>query len=81
MAQQEAPQQERPRGRRIWGYFRLVVITVLSVILVVSIARGEWADIPITAIFIALLLFLEAMDRGLLRRFFGRSGGEPPPPR
>ncbi len=74
-------QQERPRGRRIWGYFRLVLIVVLSVLLIVSITRGQWGDIPITAIFIALLIFLEAMDRGLLRRFFGRSGGEPPPPR
>lgn len=65
----------------MWGYIRLVVIAVLSVILVVSLARGDWGDVPITAIFIALLIFLEAMDRGWVRRFFGRSGGEPPPPR
>ena len=65
----------------MWGYFRLVLIVVLSVFLVISLARGEWADIPITAVFIALLIFLEAMDRGLLRRFLRRSGGEPPPPR
>ena len=71
-------QRERPRGRRVWGYFRLALIVVLSVILIISITRGDWADIPLTAVFIALLVFLEAMDRGLLRRFFGRGGGEPP---
>ena len=53
---------------------RLVLMVVLTIILVITIARGDWADVPITAIFIALLALLEAFDRGWIRL----GGGGPP---
>ncbi|MXW25959.1 MAG: hypothetical protein F4Z77_06680 [Dehalococcoidia bacterium] len=68
-------QQERPRARRVWGYIRLALMIVLIVILITQIVRADWTDVVITAVFVALLGFLEAMDRGLIR---GPGGGEPP---
>ena len=72
-------QQQRPRVRRVWGYIRLALIVVLTIILIVGIASGDWGNVPITAIFIALLVFLEAMDRGWIQLpGSGGRGGEPP---
>ena len=62
-------QQGQPRFRRIWGYVRLVLLVVLTVFLVLALATQDWGNVAPTAVFIALLAFLEAMDRGWLRRF------------
>ena len=58
-----------------WRYLRMVLILVLGVLLVAQIVRMQWGDVPITAIFVALLIFLEALDRGWIR---GIRGGGPP---
>lgn len=53
----------------------MVLIVVLGVLLIMQIVRGQWSDVPITAVFVALLIFLEAMDRGWIS---GLRGGGPP---
>jgi len=68
-------QQGRSRIAGFWRYLRMVLILVLGVLLVVQIVQMQWSDVPITAIFVALLIFLEAMDRGWIR---GMRGGGPP---
>ena len=62
-------QQGQPRFRRIWGYVRLVLLVILTVFLVLALATQDWGNVAPTAVFIALLAFLEAMDHGWLRRF------------
>ena len=68
-------QRGRSRVAGFWRYLRMVLILVLGVLLVVQIVQMQWTDVPITAIFVALLIFLEAMDRGWIR---GMRGGGPP---
>ena len=69
MAQQSGQQ----RFRRAWGYIRLALLVILTLFLIVALATQDWGSVAPTAIFIVLLAFLEAMDRGWLRRF-GVSG-------
>ena len=68
-------QQRHSRIAGFWRYLRMVLILVLGVLLVAQIVRMQWSDVPITAIFVALLIFLEALDRGWIR---GMRGGGPP---
>ncbi len=68
-------QQRQSRIAGFWRYLRMVLILVLGVLLVAQIVRMQWSDVPITAIFVALLIFLEALDRGWIR---GMRGGGPP---
>ena len=68
-------QQRRQRFRRVWGYVRLALLAVLTLMLVLQLADANWGAIPPTVVFIVLLAFLEAMDRGWLRRF---GAGSPP---
>ncbi len=68
-------QQRQQRFRRIWGYVRLALLVILTLMLVMQLARANWGAIPPTVVFIALLAFLEAMDRGWIRRF--GAGGPP----
>lgn len=68
-------QQRQQRFRRVWGYVRLALLLILTLMLVLQFARANWGAIPPTVVFIALLAFLEAMDRGWLRRF---GAGSPP---
>ena len=65
MAQQSRPQ----RFRRVWGYVRLVLLVILTLLLVQTLVAQAWGSVAPTAVFIVLLAFLEAMDRGWLRRF------------
>ena len=66
----------QPRFRRVWGYVRLALLVILTLLLIIALAtQGLGHDAALTAVFIALLAFLEAMDRGWLRRF---GGGGPP---
>ena len=67
--------QGRQRFRQVWGYVRLALLVILTLMLVMQLARANWGAIPPTVVFIALLTFLEAMDRGWLRRF---GAGSPP---
>ena len=68
-------QEGRSRFAGFWRYLRMVLIVVLGVLLIMQIVRGQWGDVPITAVFVALLTFLEAMDRGWIS---GLRGGGPP---
>ena len=68
-------QAGQPRFRRIWGYVRLALLVILTLLLIIALATGDWSTVAPTAVFIALLAFLEAMDRGWIRRF---GGGGPP---
>ena len=65
MAQQSRPQ----RFRRVWGYIRLALLVILALFLILALATQDWGSVAPTAVFIVLLAFLEAMDRGWLRRF------------
>ena len=56
-------QQGQPRFRRIWGYVRLVLLVILTAFLVLALATQDWSNVAPTAVFIALLAFLEAVDR------------------
>ncbi len=64
-------QAGQQRFRRIWGYVRLALLVILTVFLVLALATQDWGDAALTAVFIALLAFLEAMDRGWIRRLGG----------
>ena len=64
-------QAGQPRFRRIWGYVRLALLVILTLLLIIALATRDWSTIAPTAVFIVLLAFLEAMDRGWLRRFGG----------
>ena len=66
-------QQGQPRFRRIWGYVRLLLLVILTVLLVRELATQDWSNGAPTAVFIALLAFLEAVDRGWIQRL-GRGG-------
>lgn len=68
-------QEGRSRFQGFWRYLRMALIVVLGVLLIMQIVRGQWGDVPITAVFVALLIFLEAMDRGWIS---GMRGGGPP---
>ena len=61
----------QPRFRRVWGYVRLALLVILTLLLIIALATQDWGDAALTAVFIALLAFLEAMDRGWIRRFGG----------
>ena len=61
----------QPRFRRVWGYVRLALLVILTLLLIIALATRDWSTVAPTAVFIALLAFLEAMDRGWIRRFGG----------
>ena len=64
-------QAGQPRFRRIWGYVRLALLVILTLLLIIALATRDWSTIAPTAVFIVLLAFLEAMDRGWIRRLGG----------
>lgn len=66
---------EQPRFRRIWRYVRLGLLVILTLMLIMQLVSQDWGTVVPTAVFIALLAFLDAVDRGWLRRF---SSGQPP---
>lgn len=67
--------QGQSRIAGFWRYLRMVLIVVLGVLLVMQIVRAQWGDVPVTAVFVALLIFLDALDRGWIPRL---RRGEPP---
>ena len=68
-------QQGRTRFRRVWRYVRLTLLVILVLMLVMQLVNANWSAVVPTVVFIALLAFLETVDRGWVQRF---GGGGPP---
>ncbi len=62
------------RFSRMWRYVRLALIAFLVFLLIIQLVAGNWSSALISAILLALLSFLEAIDRGWIP-------GVPPPNR
>ena len=55
--------------------FRRALLVMLALILIMSLIGRQWGVVPPVVIFIALLGFLEALERGWIRPW--RGGGPP----